>query len=117
MSGLHLVTILLAAVLAVLGLAKVAAVPRMRLAAVHHGLSVGAYRAIGTLELAASVGLVIGIRLPALGVAAAVGVTLLMLGGVTAHVRSGDPTARWLPAIGTASLAVAYAVLVYGEAA
>ena len=117
MSGLHLVTILLSAVLTGLGIAKVAAVPRMRQAAAHHGFSVGSYRAIGVLELAGSVGLVIGLRVPALGVAAAVGVALLMLGGVMAHVRSGDPAARWLPAIGTASLAVAYAALVPGVAA
>ena len=112
MSLFPLVTAALVAVLVTLGLAKLAAVPRMRDAAAHHGLSVGAYRAIGGLELAGAAGLLIGLRLTALGLAAAVGVVLLMIGGVVAHARSGDPRARWLPAIGTAALAVAYGLLV-----
>lgn len=117
MSLLNLVTALLSAVLILLGLAKVFAVPRMRDAAAHHDLTVGAYRAIGALELAGSVGLIVGLRWTVLGVAAAIAVVLLMLGGVVAHTRSGDPMVRWLPAIGTAALSISYAVIVSGAAA
>ncbi|MFI6812995.1 DoxX family protein [Nonomuraea sp. NPDC050328] len=45
---------------------------------------------IGALELAASAGLLIGIAVRWLGVAAAGGLVLLMIGAVVTHVRAGD---------------------------
>jgi hypothetical protein len=48
------------------------------------------WRVVGALEIAAAVGLAAGIALPVLGIAAAVGLALLMIGGIAAHVRVDD---------------------------
>lgn len=47
------------------------------------------WSAIGVLEGCAAVGLAAGLARPALGVAAAVGTALLMLGAIIAHLRAG----------------------------
>ncbi|MFD0353705.1 DoxX family protein, partial [Streptomyces sp. NPDC127110] len=44
-----------------LGAAKIAAVPFMRQAAAHLGMSPGLYRVVGTLEAAGALGLVLGL--------------------------------------------------------
>ena len=48
------------------------------------------YRVVGFLELAAVAGLLIGLFVPVLSVAAAVGLALLMIGGMVAHIRAGE---------------------------
>jgi hypothetical protein len=108
MSSLDWIAFLLAALLATLGTAKIFAVPPMRAAAAHVGFSTSAYRAIGTLELAAAVGLVVGRSFEILGIASASGVILLMIGAVMAHVRAGDGALRWLPPIAVGALAASY---------
>lgn len=45
---------------------------------------------LGFLKLAGAVGLLVGIAVPALGVAAAVGLTLFFIGAIAAHVRARD---------------------------
>jgi hypothetical protein len=117
MSALTVVTALLVSVLAVLGIAKVLAVPPIRARAAHVDFSVAAYRGIGCLEMAAVLGLVAGLRWPALGLTATAGVLLLMAGALTAHVRAGDSPRGWLPAIGTALLAGTYVLLAWGAVA
>jgi hypothetical protein len=114
MSSFDLISLLLVAILTVTGLAKVLALAPMRAAAAHAGFSVAAYRAIGSVELAAVVGLVLGSWAPALGVAAASGVLVLMVGAVVVHARAGDAVHHWLPAIASGALAVSYAALVTG---
>ncbi|WP_202869941.1 DoxX family protein [Kribbella caucasensis] len=104
----------LVVLLGALGIAKVLAVPAMRAAAAHAHLSVTVYRTIGATELAAVAGLLIGFWWHPAGASAAVGVVLLMVGAITVHVRNHDAFLRWLPAIGTAALAVAYVVLLAG---
>lgn len=91
-----------------LGLAKIAAVAFMRRAAAHLGMSPGRYRAIGALELAGAVGLLLGpVRAP-IGLAAATGLALLTAAAAAAHLRHGDPPVRALPAVVLALAAVAY---------
>lgn len=114
MSPFDLITLLLVAILAVTGVAKVLALAPMRAAAQHAGFSVAGYRAIGWLEIAAVVGLALGRWAPALGAAAASGVLVLMVGAVVVHARAGDGVHRWLPAIASAGLAASYAGLVTG---
>ncbi|MEH1129690.1 DoxX family protein [Micromonospora sp. CPCC 206061] len=80
----------------VLGTAKLAAIPAMRSAARHLGFSVGQYRMIGALELAGVAGLALGFTVTPIGVAAATGLTLLMLGAAAAHLRNRDPLPRVL---------------------
>ncbi|MFF7946359.1 DoxX family protein [Streptomyces griseorubiginosus] len=91
-----------------LGLAKIAAVPFMRQAATHLGMSVRLYRVVGALEVAGVAGLLVGLAWTWLGVAAATGLTLLMASAAVVHLRHGDPLVRALPAVVLAVAALAY---------
>ncbi|QSR28429.1 invasion protein [Nocardioides aromaticivorans] len=108
-------TAVLTAVLAVpftaIGAAKLAAVPSMRARAAHVGLSVGAYRVIGALEVAAAAGLVAGFAVPLLRTSAALGLLLLLVGAVVAHLRVKDGLREMAPAIGLGVLAAAVLAL------
>jgi uncharacterized membrane protein YphA (DoxX/SURF4 family) len=55
-------------------------------------LRVGAqlWRVVGALEVAGALGLAVGLFVPVLGIAAAVGLALLMVGGIGAHARAQD---------------------------
>lgn len=92
-----------------LGLAKIAAVPFMRKAAAHLGMTPGLYRVIGTLETAGAAGLLLGLASVPLGVATAAGLTALMVAAAVVHLRHGDPPRQALPAAVLALTAVAYA--------
>ncbi|MFE1983774.1 DoxX family protein [Streptomyces mirabilis] len=106
--------VLLAAIFLLLGAAKLAAVPAMRQAAAHVGMTTAHYRLLGALEVVAAAGLLAGLRITALGAAAAAGLILLMAGAVVVHLRSGDPAARCLPAAVVGALAAAHLVLLAG---
>ena len=53
-------------------------------------VAAGLWVLIGALELAGATGLLVGLWVPAIGVAAAVGLGLLMAGAIGAHLRAGD---------------------------
>jgi uncharacterized membrane protein YphA (DoxX/SURF4 family) len=61
------------------------------------------------LEVAGAIGLIIGLWVPALGVAAGVGVVLYFIGAVVAHLRADD--ANIGPALALSLVAVAAVVL------
>lgn len=111
-------TTVLAAVLAVvllpLGVAKLAAVPAMRRAATHLGMTTPRYRLLGALEVAAVAALLTDHHFPVLGIAAATGLVLLMAGAVTVHLRHGDPVSRCLPALVLGALAAVDLALTAG---
>jgi uncharacterized membrane protein YphA (DoxX/SURF4 family) len=48
------------------------------------------WRVVGGLEIAAAVGLAAGLAVPVLGIAAAIGLALLLIGGIAAHARVDD---------------------------
>ena len=100
--------ILLAVLFAVLGIAKLAAAPAMRAAAAHLGYPTDQYRAIGALEIAGAIGTVIGLKVAGIGIAAAVGLVLLMLGAAGAHAKNHDAAARIIVPTAVAALAAAY---------
>ena len=100
--------IALAVVFAVFGIAKLAALPAMRTAAAHLGYTTDQYRLIGALEVAGALGLVIGLKLTAIGIAAAIGLVLLMLGAAQAHVKNHDAPTRVIVPIVVAVIAAAY---------
>ena len=104
----------LAAAFAALGAAKLLAVPAMQDRAAHVGLSVPAYRRIGALELTGAVGLVVGVAAPGLQTAASVGLLLLLLGAVGAHLRAGDSIRGAAPALLLAPLVAILLVLAVG---
>ena len=54
------------------------------------GVGTPLQRTIGALEMLGGAGLVVGIWLPMLGVAAGVGLFLLMIGAVGYHLRARD---------------------------
>jgi hypothetical protein len=64
----------------------------------HLGVSVRLWRAIGVLELAGAVGVLVGIAVEELGLAAAAGLLLTSLGAIAAHAKAGDPPKALLPA-------------------
>ncbi|MGA5417989.1 DoxX family protein [Streptomyces pseudogriseolus] len=92
-----------------LGLAKIAALPPMRRAAAHLGMTPGLYRFVGTLEVAGAAGLLLGLVTAPLAVAAATGLALLMAAAAVAYLRHGDPLAQALPAAVPALMAVSCA--------
>jgi uncharacterized membrane protein YphA (DoxX/SURF4 family) len=54
------------------------------------GVTPRLWRAVGVLELTAAIGVVIGLAVPALGIAAAAGLILLLVGAIGAHARAHD---------------------------
>jgi len=100
----------LAALFALLATAKLVPAPAMRQAATHLGFTTGQYRLIGMAELAAALGLVIGLKVVGIGVAAAVGLVLLMAGATRAHVRNRDTAAHVAVPVVVGLAAAAYLV-------
>ena len=68
-------------------------------AAAHLGLSVGSFRLIGVAEVAAAAGLLIGLAWAPLGIAAAAGLVLLMIGTIVFHARAKDPVGAIVPVL------------------
>jgi uncharacterized membrane protein YphA (DoxX/SURF4 family) len=73
-------------------------------------IGAGLWTLIGVLEAAGGAGLLVGLALPAIGVAAAAGIGLLMVGAIGAHVRASD-SRNAFPAALLLAFSVAVAVL------
>ena len=93
------------------GGAKLAGAPAMRQSAEHLGFSFTSYRVIGVLEIAGAIGILLGLShyggVP-VGVTAAAGIAILMIGAVVTHARAGDKAAQWSAPLVFAILAGAY---------
>jgi hypothetical protein len=98
----------LAAAYALPGFAKLLAHPKMRHAAAHFDIPWSRYQLLGAAELAAATGILIGIRWPSIGVAAAIGMILLLLGALLTHRRAGDPVKEAVPALLLLAVTIAY---------
>ncbi|MFJ4467559.1 DoxX family protein [Streptomyces sp. NPDC089424] len=91
---MYIAAVILSALLALFSLA--AGAPKAQLKGsvpdglVAKGLSSGLIRIIGLAEVAAAVGLVVGIWWQPLGIAAAIGVAVVMIGAVRYHAKWGD---------------------------
>ncbi|AXB42133.1 DoxX family protein [Amycolatopsis albispora] len=105
-------SILLACVFLGSGLAKLANVDAMKKSAEQLGYSATTSRVIGALEVAAAAGLIVGLFWMPLGLAAAIGLTLLMIGAVYYHVRAKDAVSHIVPPGALALLSAATAVLI-----
>ncbi len=99
---------LLAVVCLLPGVAKLRSHPRMQGAARHFGIPWTRYRLIGVAEVAAAAGVLIGLVWHPLGVAAAVGMALLLVGALVAHRRAGDSLANAAPALVAFGVSLAY---------
>lgn len=105
------VSVLLALEMAVAGAPKVIQLSVVRASAEHLGVSVALDRMIGLAQIAAAVGLLLGIAFPALSVVTAAAVCLLMGGAVRYHIKANDTFVAMLPAVLTAAAALAVVVL------
>jgi uncharacterized membrane protein YphA (DoxX/SURF4 family) len=110
---MHIATIVLSVLLAVafLGSGGLKVVGAKQSLTMRDQLRVGAqlWRVVGALEVAGGLGLVVGLVVPLLGIAAAVGLALLMVGGIGAHARAQD-----LRNAGPAALLLVLAVVTAG---
>ncbi|MCX2747528.1 DoxX family protein [Arthrobacter sp. MI7-26] len=100
-----------------LGLAKVVGAPGMLVRAAHVGFNSDAYKRIGALELLAVLGLLLGLIEAWIGLAAAVGLVLLMAGACVTHLRKGDGPREIAPAVVMTAALVSYLVLIAGAIA
>ena len=105
------VTLLLAAACLAPGAAKLLALPQMQASAAHFGIDWSRYRLIGVLEVAAAVGVVVGLAVHPIGIAAGVGMAVLLVLALVAHQRAGDDLREAVPAIVGLGLTLAYLVL------
>ena len=91
---------------------KLAGHPKMRHSAAHFGIPWPRYRLIGIAELAATAGILIGLRRHSLGVAAAAGMVLLLLGALITHRRAADSPRETAPALLALAITIAYLTIV-----
>ncbi len=105
------VTALLAALFGFAGAIKLAGVRQTLANRDHLGVKPVQWRAIGALELAGVAGILAGLAWAPIGIAAAVGLALLLLGAIAFHVRASDSVADTAPAVIGLGLAVATAIL------
>lgn len=105
------VTALLAALFGFAGLIKVVGLRQSLAIRDHLGVRPARWRVIGLLELAGVAGVLVGLVCPPIGVAAAIGLALLVLGAIVFHVRASDSVADTIPAVIGLGLAIATAIL------
>ncbi len=87
---------------------KLAGHPRMRQSANHFGIAWRHYRLIGVAELAAAVGVLVGLLWRPAGLLAGAGMTVLLLGALVTHRRARDGVRETLPALIALTITVAY---------
>jgi uncharacterized membrane protein YphA (DoxX/SURF4 family) len=75
------------------------------------GLPASLWWTIGVLELAGVAGLLLGTAVPVLGVAAGVGLALLMVGAAATRVRVHDPVVQVLGDLVVLAFVVAYILI------
>lgn len=98
-------SVLLALVFLAAGSAKLAGHGLMLASADHLGIPRTGYRLIGVVDVAGAVGLVIGLWVPVLGMAAAAGLVLLTICAVAVHLRAGDSARDYSPPVVLGALA------------
>ena len=102
------VSLLLAAACLLPAAAKLLSHPKMRQSAAHFHIPWPRYQLIGAAELAAAAGILTGLWWHPLGLAAAAGMALLLLGAVIAHRRAADSGKDMAPALFTLAVTLAY---------
>jgi hypothetical protein len=101
-------SLLLAAACLVPALGKLTAQPKILASASHFAIPWSAYRLIGVAELAATAGILAGLYWPPIGIAAATGMTVLLVGALTVHQQAGDRPQQAAPAALELALSLAY---------
>jgi DoxX-like family len=109
-----IIAVLLAMAFLAAGLPKIAGQEKSVAQADHLGVPRGINRGIGGLEVLGALGalgVVAGLWSAWLGVAAGIGLTLLMIGALGSHARAKDPGKAMAPAAVFGLIAVVYVVL------
>jgi hypothetical protein len=104
-------TIVVGALFVITGGVKVIGVPQSLEIRDHFGMSPGLWRVIGLLETSGAVGTLVGLGIRPLGVAALIGLCLLMVGAVVSRLRVRDAAAWIAVDVGTLALVVVTLVL------
>jgi uncharacterized membrane protein YphA (DoxX/SURF4 family) len=102
------VSLLLAAVCLLPAAGKLLGHPKMRQSAEHFGILWPRYRLIGVAELAAAAGVLIGLWWHPLGIAAAAGMILLLVGALITHRRAGDSAKDMTSALIALAITITY---------
>ena len=90
------------------GVAKLAGHRRMRDSAARFGIDWPRYRLIGLAELAAAVGVLVGLAWRTVGVAAGIGMLLLLIGALVTHRRAHDSLREAVPALVALAVTIGY---------
>ncbi len=80
----------------------------MRQSAAHFGIPWPRYRLIGVAELAAAAGILTGLWWHPLGLAAAAGIILLLIGALLTHRHAADSGKDMAPALVVLVITIAY---------
>jgi hypothetical protein len=91
--------------------AKLAGAPAVRESAAHFGIPWNRYQLISMPELAAAAGVLAGLWLRPLGVAAASGIAVLLIAALVAHRRARDDIKTMAPAVAAAVITAAYLIV------
>src|ERR1700722_1203263 len=102
------ISVLLSAACLLPAAGKLTGQPRMRKSAAHFGIPWPRYRLIGVAELAAAAGVLAGLRWHPLGLAAAAGMALLLLGALIPLRRAADGGKEMAPALLALTITIAY---------
>ena len=105
------ISILLILACAVPAGAKLAGAPAVRESADHFGIPWSRYRLISVPELAAAAGVLAGLWLHPLGVAAACGMAVLLIAAIVMHGRARDDVKAMAPALISAVITAAYLII------
>ncbi len=108
------ISLLLAAACLLPAGGKLTGQPRMRQSAAHFGIPWSRYRLIGVAELAAAAGILTGLWWHPLGLAAAAGMAVLLLGAVITHGKAADSVKEMAPALLALLLTLAYLAIGLG---
>lgn len=100
-------SVLVAALLAASGIMKAVNSQSAQRSAEHLGVSQQLSRLIGAAEIAAAVGLLVGLAVRPLAITTAAAVCLLMAGAIAYHVKAQDKIVALVPAVLTAAAAIA----------
>jgi uncharacterized membrane protein YphA (DoxX/SURF4 family) len=106
-------SLLLAAICLVPAAGKLTGQPKMRQSARHFGIPWPRYRLIGVAELAAAVGVLAGLWWHPLGLAAAAGMALLLIGAVITHRRAADGGKEMAPVLLALAITIAYLAIAF----
>ena len=102
------ISLLLAAACLLPAAGKLTSQPRMRKTAAHFAIPWPRYQLIGVAELAAAAGTLTGLWRHPLGLAAAAGMALLLLGAIITHRKAADSAKEMAPAWLALLLTLAY---------